>query len=156
MDPAPHGRVRRAEPRDIAALVALCVEHARYERAEFDPEGAPARLHAALFTPPPRLHGWVAERDGDLLGYATAASEFSTWAGREYLHLDCLFLREPARGGGLGSQLLGAVTDFARSQAFAELRWQTPAWNEGAIRFYRRHGGVDESKQRFALALGAA
>lgn len=102
---------------------------------------------------PPRLHGWFARADGQVLGYATASCEFSTWAARDYLHMDCLYVRESARNRGVGADLLQAVVDRARRLGLAELQWQTPDWNVDAIRFYRRHGAVAKGKQRFVLAL---
>ena len=150
------GVVRRARPDDLDALVVLCGEHARYERADYRPAGKAIGLAQALFTPPVRLHAWVVSRDGELVGYATAAAEFSTWHVREYLHMDCLFVREGCRGGGLGADLLAAIVAFARREGFAQVQWQTPAWNTGAMRFYRRAGAVGTSKRRFSLDLDPA
>lgn len=150
------GVVRRARPDDMDALVGLCGEHARYERAPCEPagypsEGKPDALARALFSQPARLHAWVARWHGELVGYATASPEFSTWQVREYLHMDCLFVREGRRGSGIGAALLGAVVDFARHQGFIEIQWQTPDWNTDAMRFYRRAGAVGRPKQRFFL-----
>jgi hypothetical protein len=33
------------------------------------------------------------------------------------------------------------------------VQWQTPAWNEGAIRFYDRIGAVSKEKLRFFLPV---
>jgi GNAT superfamily N-acetyltransferase len=69
------------------------------------------------------------------------------------MHLDCLFVREPARGRGVGAALLHAVFAIATAQEIAELQWQTPDWNEPAIRFYRRLGAQGKAKLRFTLQL---
>lgn len=101
---------------------------------------------------------WVAESRTGLLGYAAATLEFSTWQAAEYLHLDCLFLRESARGAGLGQRLLTAVAACAEGLDVMEMQWQTPAWNENARRFYRRLGAQETDKTRFhwPLAQGNA
>lgn len=146
--------VRRVERQDLMALVALCGEHALYERATL---GTAADmldgLARALFAPSPRLQAWVAEADGDLLGYATATVEFSTWRAREFLHMDCLFVREGRRGTGIGASLLATVIAAARRSGCAEIQWQTPDWNTHAARFYRGVGAIGKPKCRFFLRL---
>jgi GNAT superfamily N-acetyltransferase len=145
--------VRRVGRQDMAALVAMCDEHARYERAPELPAGAAGRLERALFATPPRLQAWIAEARGERLGYATASTAFSTWHAREVMHMDCLFVREGRRGDGVGVSLLAAVIVAARSAGCVQVQWQTPNWNIDAARFYRRAGAVESAKRRFALAL---
>jgi GNAT superfamily N-acetyltransferase len=49
--------------------------------------------------------------------------------------------------------LLQAAIEEARRQQIDHLEWQTPAWNEDAIRFYRRQGASHANKVRFRLTL---
>lgn len=143
-----------AGPSDAPALAALCREHAAYERlAPCDDAGFEARLAAALAAQ--RLHAWLVWRDGQALGYASLTLDFATLSARPFAHLDCLYLRPAARGQGLGAKLLRQAQDFAAALGCAELQWQTPAWNEGAQRFYRRAGATVLDKKRFVLALPA-
>jgi L-amino acid N-acyltransferase YncA len=144
--------IRRARRADLAAVVALVAEHAAFERAAAATEGLEERLAAAAFQAG-RLFIWVAERDGVLVGYASASREFATWQGAEHLHLDCLFLGEGARGLGLGAAFMQAVTAHARQEGLDRVEWQTPAWNEAAIAFYRRGGARDLAKARFSLEV---
>ncbi|HEU4664427.1 MAG TPA: GNAT family N-acetyltransferase [Dokdonella sp.] len=130
-------------------LVALCAEHARFEGAGFAVEGKAEALAAALDAPAPRLFAWLAERDGVAVGYASASFEYSTWDAREFLHMDCLYLRDGTRGAGIGTALLGALVAHARAHGCAELQWQTPAWNVDAARFYRRMGAAEAPKLRY-------
>jgi len=145
--------VRACTPDDLAALAAFCIEHAAYERMPLAVPPDAERLRRALFAAAPRLHAWLAWQGARPLGYATASREFSTWNARDYLHMDCLYVRADARGLGIGAALLREVAATARRLGLAELQWQTPDWNAGAIRFYRRHGAVASAKQRFVLAL---
>jgi GNAT superfamily N-acetyltransferase len=145
--------VRRARGRDAAVLAALCVEHAAFERARIEGEGLPARLAAALDTEAGGLAAWVVERDGAVIGYASAMPAFSTWAARAYVHLDGLFVRADARGAGLGRALFDAVRAHALALGCLELQWQTPAWNADAARFYRRLGAHESEKRRYHLAV---
>jgi ribosomal protein S18 acetylase RimI-like enzyme len=149
-------RVRDARAEDVADLVALVTEHAAYERATPPAPGLEERLRHLLFeVDHPRLHCFVAEGTDDRInGYATCAPEMSTWTGTEYLHLDCLFLREGTRGLGLGRLLLDAVRKQAVSRGLAEVQWQTPAWNVDAIRFYDRTGARSADKRRYTWPFG--
>jgi GNAT superfamily N-acetyltransferase len=146
-------RVRRAHGADARALAMPCAEHAAYERAPFAPGDKAEALRAALDGSPPRLFAWLAERDGVVVGYASASFEYSTWEAREFLHMDCLYLRADARGAGIGKALFDALAAHARANGCTELQWQTPAWNDGAARFYRRIGAAETSKLRYRFAL---
>ena len=143
--------IRRARSDDLAEVVVMCAEHALYERVAFDPLGKREALSNALARE--RLYLWVVTSSVDLLGYAAATLEFSTWRAAEYLHLDCLFLRESARRRGLGAQLFTAVADHARASGITEIQWQTPAWNVNARRFYRLLGAQETDKTRFHWRL---
>src|SRR5580704_424643 len=141
--------IRRAALADLKEIVRLCADHASYERAAHDSSGLLDRLAEALFGPEPRLMGWVVEGEaGGLLGYATATVDFSTWSGRSYLHLDCLYLDELLRGRGYGRRLMEIVMGQARRAGHREVQWQTPSWNSEAIGFYERLGGHGSAKVR--------
>jgi RimJ/RimL family protein N-acetyltransferase len=45
------------------------------------------------------------------------------------------------------------VTAEARALGLTEVQWQTPSWNEGAIRFYDRLGARARAKTRFTLTV---
>lgn len=146
--------VRRARVGDLPDVVALIAEHAAYEKAEPPAAGLEERLRSLLFgSSGPRLRCLVAELDGAVVGYATCSAEVSTWDGVEYLHMDCLFLRDGHRGLGIGESLMDAVRGEARALGLDQVQWQTPAWNDGAIRFYGRIGAVAKEKRRFFLPV---
>lgn len=148
-------RVRHAERSDLPRVAELAARHARYERSDPPVPDLAERLAALLFdSPAPRLGCLVAELPGgEVVGYATCSPELSTWEGREYLHMDCLFLEPDHRGLGLGALLMDAVADRARALGLTEVQWQTPVWNEGAIRFYARRGALGTDKRRFSLRV---
>ena len=142
-----------ARPDDLEALQLLIREHALFERAAAPDGELVRRLESLLFSPAPRLHAIVAEGDGGLAGYATASLEVSTWQASEFLHLDCLYLRAGARGAGVGRRILDRVRVLACELGASEVQWQTPDWNDDAVRFYERQGAVYRDKKRFTLDL---
>jgi ribosomal protein S18 acetylase RimI-like enzyme len=148
-------RIRPARIDDLDALLYLCAEHARYEGCDYSADGKHAGLLRALSTSPPRLWLWVAEVDEELVGYAAASREFSTWQACDFLHLDCLYVSAAQRGAGIGALLLQTVARHAQQCGLQEIQWQTPAWNQDAARFYRRAGATGKSKLRFTWRPGS-
>jgi GNAT superfamily N-acetyltransferase len=149
-------QIRRAAPAEASLITPLCAEHAGYERANFDFNGHPSRLAEMMSGPVARIVILVAETTGlGLIGYAAVAREVSTWRADEYMHMDCLFVREAHRGKAIGRQLFDAVVALARTEGLHEIQWQTPSWNSGAIRFYRAIGAEPADKVRFSLPADA-
>lgn len=146
--------VRPIRPADLDELLMLCAEHAAFERAPFETAGQHASLVRALFEEPVRLRGWMAQDDRPI-GYLTATLDFSTWRARDFLHMDCLFVREGYRGAGVGLQLFDALYAHAKAIGVDEIQWQTPDWNHDAARFYRRLGAGESHKLRYRYLLDA-
>jgi GNAT superfamily N-acetyltransferase len=151
--PADDVSIRPVAEGDLPELVELIREHARYERAAEPRPDLQTALTAWLFVPRPRIRVLLAVQGEALVGYASWSLEASTWQAAEYAHLDCLFLRESTRGRGFGFLLMRAVEADARLAGAGELQWQTPEWNDSAIRFYRRVGAREAAKVRFTLPL---
>lgn len=141
--------VRAARPADLEDILALCAEHAAFERAAFRPEDARGPLSRHLFGDPPRAGCLVADAGGVLAGYATYALEFSTWRAAEYVHMDCLYVREAFRNRGIGARLIEEIAEAARTLECDAVEWQTPAWNRDAVRFYHRTGATPSEKIRY-------
>ncbi|MBP2314302.1 GNAT family N-acetyltransferase [Azospirillum soli] len=145
--------IRPVAAADLPELVELCRLHAAYEGAEYVDTGQADRLRAALFDTPPALYGWVADaaEGGGLDGYMTAVVEFATWPAQPFVYMDCLYLREGARGRGLGRRFMATLAAFARDGGYGEIQWQTPPDNALGIGFYRRIGARPRDKVRFFL-----
>ncbi|MFY3383910.1 GNAT family N-acetyltransferase [Paracidovorax sp. MALMAid1276] len=143
--------LRPARVGDAAALARLCAAHAAYERIPHCGDGHAQRLAHGMAAG--RLHAWLGFLHGGAVGYASATIDYATLTARPFLHLDCLYLEPVARGLGLGRLLVNAALRRARALGCDQLQWQTPDWNEGAIRFYDRLGATRLPKQRYTLAV---
>lgn len=143
--------VRRAEPVDVPGLMALIEAHALHERAQATI--TQSQLRAVLADARAPVTIFVVEAERRLIAYAALTYDYAIWRGERYAHLDCLFVEEAARGGGLGKRLLDRVPAEASAAGCRRLEWQTPQWNENAIRFYEREGAASELKARFKLPL---
>ncbi len=158
-DQRPRGEIRTLREDEVACLLELCAEHAAYEGHAWRCEEREHGLRRALFASPPRLYAWVLEvagshtTGGQLEGFATASLQYATWQGRDFLHLDCLYLRPDQRRHGWGRHFLATVLGHARSLGCQEVQWQTPTWNSSAIAFYEAQGASGLEKMRFTLRL---
>lgn len=145
--------IRDCKPKDLDTLVQLCQKHADYERASFNPIGKEEGLKNALFAEQPKLFCLVVEVDETIVGYASYTFDFSTWDAATFMYMDCLFLKEETRGFGIGEALIEKLKQIATDKNCINIQWQTPKFNERAIKFYHRIGGTGKEKARFFLDL---
>lgn len=152
--PGERAEIKRIGADEIERLIPLCIEHATFERAKpIEVSGLAGRLRARISAEHSPLMVWVAKARDAFVGYASVTTEFSTWSGRDYWHLDCLYVVERMRGHGIGRELMDAVRAEAIAQDIRELQWQTPEWNVDAQRFYTRLGATMQRKARFTLRV---
>jgi GNAT superfamily N-acetyltransferase len=145
--------IRDCQPKDLNVLVDLCQKHADYERATFDPIGKEDGLKNALFNEQPKLFCLVVEANKTIVGYASYTFDFSTWDAATFMYLDCLYLEENIRGFGIGEAIIEKLKQIATAKNCINIQWQTPKFNEKAIKFYHRIGSTGKDKVRFFLDL---
>ena len=134
--------IRRVEPRDVDAVVALVYELALYEKAPEQCHLTSEQLHTALFGESPALFGHVAEVDGQVVGIALWFLNFSTWDGVHGIYLEDLYVTPDQRGNGLGKQLLEALAQECVAKGYSRLQWWVLNWNEPSIGFYKSLGAI--------------
>jgi GNAT superfamily N-acetyltransferase len=145
--------IRKAVPENALALSGLCAAHAAYEKASFNSAGHAERLATLLSDDKIQMVIFIAVIDDSIVGFISITTDMSTWAAQPYLHMDCLFVSEYARGQGIGKALFAAARDYATELGIAEIQWQTPVWNELAIQFYQSLGASNAPKLRFTLNI---
>jgi len=134
--------IRPAVVADVASLIELVHDLAEYERSPESVEIDAGQLGTALFGPSPTVFAHVAETDGRIQGMAIWFLTFSTWTGRNGIHLEDLYVRPEARSSGIGRALLTELASIARRSGYARVEWSVLDWNETALRFYRSIGAV--------------
>src|SRR5262249_43760217 len=107
--------VRRALLEDGPVLLALIRDLAEYERLDPPDTEAQARLLADIFAPTPRIEAYLAEIDGEAVGYAIALETYSSFLARPTLYLEDLFVRPDRRRRGAG----GAMLKYLAAEAVA-------------------------------------
>lgn len=75
--------------------------------------------------------------NGELLGFVEGSPE--GWNHRYRISNICVF-DGSARGKGIGTQLLAAITEVAGDSGARMIVLETQSCNESAIAFYRKHG----------------
>ena len=130
--------IRFAQRDDIRSIVGLCKEHANYEKTRFEENNKLDMLSKFLFDFDFGFKCLVVESQEEIVGYATFIKQFSTWDADFYVYLDCLFLKEKARGNGMGKKIMERVKAYAKSVNCTVIQWQTPSFNEKAIGFYTK------------------
>lgn len=145
--------IRFAQPQDIPAIISLCEAHARYEEADYSSQDKAELLGTALFTKEPDLYCLVADEGREIVGYATYMLQYSTWDAGFYVYMDCLFILEQYRGKGIGEKLIRWIQKEAGELDCSLVQWQTPDFNQRAIKFYKRIGAFSKAKKRFFLSV---
>jgi ribosomal protein S18 acetylase RimI-like enzyme len=144
--------IRQAVSSDAKELIKLCAEHASYEKTIYNSSGKLTKIKKHLATSSSPLYCVVAENlQGEILGYATATIDFSTWEADYFVHMDCLYLRPKARNSGIGKKLVAEICKLAAAKNIKQLQWQTPEHNIQAQKFYFRLGATGKIKVRMFL-----
>jgi len=129
--------IRVGEEKDLPALLGLIKDLATFEGAVDQVRNSLDQMERERES----FGFFVAEEDGKILGSAVYFFAYYTWAGKS-LYLDDLYVRPEHRRRGVGSMLLERVVELARRENCKRLRLQVLDWNQGAIAFYKKHGGA--------------
>jgi GNAT superfamily N-acetyltransferase len=133
--------IRPASAADIPLILRLIRALALYERDPDAVKTTEADLLRDGFGQQPCFECLIAEnQDGQAAGFALFFYNYSTWRGRQGIHLEDLFVLPEFRGRGIGKALLARVATRATEQGCVRLQWDVLAWNQTAIDFYEGLG----------------
>ncbi|WP_407353618.1 GNAT family N-acetyltransferase [Luteimonas sp. R10] len=123
--------IRPVRAGDCETLLRLCREHAEgagSERTPFGPRCSDARdLVEALFDPPVRVWAWIAEAEGEAIGYAGALAGCSLLEGGNYFQLESLYVRAHPQAQDIERRLFLRALRMARTLGCLNLQWRLPA-----------------------------
>ena len=131
--------LRVATADDVGLLLQLIHELAAYERAPEAVVATEEDLRRHGFGPDRRFEALLAFVDDEPAGFALFFPDFSTWHGRPGLFLEDLYVREWARGRGVGRRLIARLAAIAIERDWPALRLNVLDWNP-AREFYQRLG----------------
>lgn len=131
--------IRAADPGDAATIVALIRELATYENLQDQVRIAEADVLRDGFGARPYFETLIAEVDGEPAGFALFFHNYSTFEGRPGIYVEDVFVRQSARGLGLGKKLMARLAAIARERGCRRLDLWVLHWNP-AREFYHRLG----------------
>ena len=80
--------------------------------------------------------------DGRAVGYAIWFETYSSVLARPTMHLEDIFVVEPARRSGAGSLLFEHVRKLGERARLRRMDWQVLDWNSSVREFYERRDAV--------------
>ena len=142
-------RIREAGPGDVPTVVGLSDALFREDAGSRDPttnqdwalqEG---RAYFAVLLADGAAGCWLAESvpGGEAVGYlAGRLRDGGPLRPLRLATLESMYVREGARGRGVGARLVGRFLSWARERGALRASVTAYAANEGAVRFYEREG----------------
>ncbi len=137
--------IRSASQQDAGAITEMIYALAEFEHAVDQCTVTETQIAAALFGDPPRVHGHVAEVDGEIAAMALWFVNFSTWDGVAGIYLEDLFVRPEFRRRGLARALLATLASECLQRGYTRLSWAVLNWNVDAIALYDSIGGQPQN-----------
>lgn len=130
-----HIKIRKAEERDLPAILGLVKELAEFENGLDKVSNSLEQMQEEKDF----FHCYVAEKEEEVIGMALYYFVYYTWVGKS-LYLEDLYVKGAYRGQNIGTQLMEKVMETARHENCKRFRLQVLHWNEPAIGFYEKHG----------------
>jgi len=115
-------QIRPATPTDAAALAAIYGHHVLHGTGTFEEE-PPSEAEMADRLANVQARGWpwlVAERDGEVIGYAYTA-QFRDRAAYRFAAEDSIYIHPDHMGMGVGRALLDALMSASREAGFERM-----------------------------------
>lgn len=135
--------LRVAVKEDCPRLLDLVHELALFEKAPEEVTVTLEEFQNAGFSKKPVWKTFVAEADGEIVGFALYYIRYSTWKGCR-MYLEDLIVTKNWRGKGVGKLLFDRLIVEAHEMGFNGMSWQVLDWNEPAIKFYKKYEAAIE------------
>ena len=135
-------KIRQAEEGDVVEILTLIKELAVYEHLLDEVVATEELLKENLFGINSPAEVQLAYTEDRILGFALYFRTFSTFLGRPGIYLEDLYVRESARGRGVGESLLRQLAHRTLEIDGGRLEWSVLKWNETAIGFYQKMGAA--------------
>ena len=134
--------IRTAEERDIPKLYLLMTQYIVDFYKKPEPNEAELKnLIQHLLDHPESGLQFIAEKEGEMVGFATLYYTFSTLQVKRAAILNDLFVSADARGYRAGEQLFKKCLSHIRENNFAYMTWETAKDNYIAQGLYNKMGG---------------
>ena len=148
--------IRAAKPEDCNQIFDLIKALAEYEKLSHLVSGNPAELREHLFGATRYAEVLLAERNGQVVGFALFFHNYSTFLTKPGIYLEDIFVLPDYRQQGIGKALLSQVAQIAVERNCGRLEWSVLDWNQPAIDFYLSMGAQVLDEWRICRLTDAA
>lgn len=135
-------KIRRAKESDAETVRGLLESFAQTQKAPPPDKRASFRLQLDAFSPNSPVDIWLAEIDGNPVGYAATYYTYSTFNGKSTLHLEDYFVLEDHQKKGIGGALLKHCAKIAWEKDCGRIDFIVLKDNP-AIEIYQHYGAVE-------------
>lgn len=132
--------VRFAGPTDAALVHRFICDLAAFQNMSDSVQVSPAHLENQMNDSKPPFECLLVEKDQEAVGFALFHPTYSTFTGKEGMHLVDLFIQPAFRQNGVGKKLFSQLLDIARKRNYARIDWEVLKSNQSAQRFYESLG----------------
>jgi len=132
--------IRHATPDDAPIIHRFIYELAAFQGLASHVEVSSERLRSQMEAISPPFECLLAEQDEEPVGFALFYPTYSTFTGRQGMHLVDLYVLPELRQCGIGRTLFSVLVDIARHRNYARIDWEVFRGNAQAERFYSALG----------------
>jgi GNAT superfamily N-acetyltransferase len=143
--------IREITPEDEAAWRELWAGYLTFYETSL-PHAVTDATWQRIIGDDPTFQAIVAERNGEVIGFANTVLHDFTWSDRPAGLLHDLFVRPEVRGGGIGRALIDHVIAQGRREGWSRVYWLTKEDNVTARRLYDSYAPAD-GFVRYRVAL---
>lgn len=141
-------KIRKVEPEDVTAVIALIREFAAFEDLSDFCEVTEEKLKAALFDGDAVAAGLIALDASGAVGYAIYYPNFASFRGQRGLYLEDIYVQEAYRKQGVGEAMLRELARIAAVRGLERIDFLVLDWNTPAVNFYIKLGAVRDDDER--------
>ena len=141
-------QIKKAEPKDVCAIIELMREFAEYENLLEYLEATEENLMDAMFGKDSFVKGLMAFDDETPIAYALFYPTFSSFRGQKSVYLEDVFITAKYRKFGIGEKMLREIAKAGKQDGAVRMDFQVLDWNTPAVNFYKKHGAVIDQDER--------
>jgi GNAT superfamily N-acetyltransferase len=138
--------IRSVEEKDKPKWLELWAGYLEFYKSTISPEQTELTWKR-LINNEHKMFGFVAEIEGEVVGFTHCLFRPSTWTETDYCYLEDLFVDKNIRGKGVGRALMEKVIELAKEKKSKRVYWTTQEFNKTARVLYDSITPVSEFVQ---------
>ncbi|WP_312354998.1 GNAT family N-acetyltransferase [Aminipila sp.] len=95
----------------------------------------------------------ILEQEHQIMGFANLMTIYSVWSHGKALILDDLYIKQEARGKGIGRVMMEYIETLGKEKGYKRLQFQSEDSNPDAHRFYTKLGYASEAMKFYVKYL---